>query len=1321
MNRRFVPKKTSILLGLALAAMGSWTGKAGEVFLDFNTDPSLNQLIHVVGHAEWRDSGGATGGATDGYLSITDAREGQSSAILFADLEPGLVVKAFTFEADLRIGGGTAQPADGFSINFVSADDPLIDNLLAGQITGFAGVADEASLPEEGSRTGLGIGFDTWQSAGPTGIHGSIQDVVGISVRVDGQLLAQFPVPLRPGNVYLPNHPPPGQQGDLYVYNEAPFRNLAVEHADYNASMQTGARNDAPGFDPNAQQPQWWWDPEQWELWVARLTWEPFRAELTEDQKVKIFWKGVELTPAGGLQTDFAPRPGRIVFAGRTGGAWEVHHVDNIRLTTIPAENVIVGPATGTPTGFNLTILDSGPAIVDPNTIQVRLNGELVAPTSPITKQDITTTFAYSNPAAPLQPGSTHTLQVTVSDTRGLEVTAERTFTVPAYVTLPPGFAVTDVNTAAPGFRVRIHQVETGQPNTVARAEQQLAGLRGENIWDMSQFTDNGYYIETSTINYNQDAPVQAGFFGDDLNFPGQWETDPNNMAAEILTYLHFPQAGTYTLIFNSDDGFRTYTYTNPREQLNSIIVSQFDDGRGASDTLALVYVSEAGYYPFRTVWFEGAGGANMEWSAITPGGTRALINDTTNPNALRAYRTRTGTPPAAVTFTNPVRGSGNPYHPLTPIQVNIQDGPSAVDQGSIQLQVNGAAVTPTISKAGTTTTAIYTPTTPYPSGATNTVQVNFTAGAQQYTASYTFVASTYASVPVSMALPESAVNRNAPGFLVRTVQSDYPTGSALPNHIYRAETQLAGLLGWPNTADLGMFQADGYYRETQVINYVGSGGAGQFPDALGVPGIPGTAQFEAGGGNYSQEILTVIEFTQPGLYTMNVNSDDGFQTAVGNPRDAIRLVLGQFNDGRGVNGGTSYSFWIPQAGLYPFRTIWFEGGGGDAIEWTSITPAGQRILINDTSTPGHLKAFQYPLTSAGAAYIEDFSPARAGRGNRAAINASVSAILVDGVNPVDPATVTLSVGGTAVQPTVTKTGNRTTVTYQPATAFNPGSQHPVSLTFNGRTVNWTFQVGALPKASFFIEAEDFNYDSGQTRPEASQMPYKGGAYSGLSAVLGVDYQRPHEPSGQFYRLGEQNNVPMSFTGDRDRNELGEIVVNYRVGWIGEGQWYNYTRTIPQGEYNIYAAMSHDGANPNMLRGTLQRVTAGSNTANQTLEQLGSFNAGATGGWDNIALVPMRTEGGDTAAVPLSGQTTLRFTTSSGDIDFLLLVPTQEVEPGDRVAVARDGNNVTITWEGAGTLEQAESITGPWTAVATTGTSYTTAITGAQRFFRLRQ
>ncbi|RME92642.1 MAG: hypothetical protein D6766_09670, partial [Verrucomicrobia bacterium] len=639
------PRLSPRLFVLGLAASGALSVLQAqapvEVNIDFNSDPIAAGDFSFVSTetTPWRAEGGVN---NSGYLAITDARGGQNTHIAFKDYTPGLVVKAFTFECDLRIGGGTERPADGFSLNYVSADDPLITDIEAGTNPSgsrYSGTDTETSLPEEGARTGLGIGFDTWQSATINGV----QDVVGISVRVNGELKFQLPVPLEPGNVF------PGGNSD-----EAPYRNLPVDDANYKKSMQTGALTDedlnydgtVDANDWNTPQPDYFPGDTEWPKWVKNLTWEHFKAEVTETGHVKIWWKDVELTPEGGLETGFSPIPGRIVFAGRTGGAWEAHHVDNIHMTLIPAEALLIGNATATPIGFSVSVVDSGPSVLDPDSIQIELDGNPVTPDT-ISKQDGTTTISWQDPANPMAPGSTHTLTVTVKDTRGVEVSDTREFTVPDYVTLPPEFKV--AGASDPGFDLDLYYLDHNVGNSVARAERQLHGDLGENFaYDDINFVRIDSTVVDTVINFSQDngdfiTPEQNGVFIEangkpDARIPGlNWvelqENDAwrDNLAIRIKTVLHFPKQGIYTLIFNSDDGFRTIAHKNYREQLNSLILSQFDGGRGASDSAVTLYIAEPGYYPVSTVWFEGQGGANLEWSAITmdSNGQRLLINDT--------------------------------------------------------------------------------------------------------------------------------------------------------------------------------------------------------------------------------------------------------------------------------------------------------------------------------------------------------------------------------------------------------------------------------------------------------------------------------------------------------------------------------------------------------------------------------------------------------------------------------------------------------------------------------------------------------------------
>src|SRR5437764_9660627 len=48
---------------------------------------------------------------------------------------------------------------------------------------------------------------------------------------------------------------------------------------------------------------------------------------------LSVDWKGTLIL--SNYQTAYQPSSGRLVFAGRTGGAWEYHHVDNIAISTV--------------------------------------------------------------------------------------------------------------------------------------------------------------------------------------------------------------------------------------------------------------------------------------------------------------------------------------------------------------------------------------------------------------------------------------------------------------------------------------------------------------------------------------------------------------------------------------------------------------------------------------------------------------------------------------------------------------------------------------------------------------------------------------------------------------------------------------------------------------------------------------------------------------------------------------------------------------------------------------------------------------------------
>jgi hypothetical protein len=74
--------------------------------------------------------------------------------------------------------------------------------------------------------------------------------------------------------------------------------------------------------------------------------------------------------------------------------------------------------------------------------------------------------------------------------------------------------------------------------------------------------------------------------------------------------------------------------------------------------------------------------------------------------------------------------------------------------------------------------------------------------------------------------------------------------------------------------------------------------------------------------------------------------------------------VVGGFNDGRGASD-TIMNFNVTQAGVYPMRLIFHQGGGGGNMEFFSIKPDGTKVLVNDIAHGG-LKAFQARTTTGG-------------------------------------------------------------------------------------------------------------------------------------------------------------------------------------------------------------------------------------------------------------------------------------------------------------------------------------------------------------------
>ncbi|HIL71778.1 MAG TPA: hypothetical protein EYG38_18240, partial [Verrucomicrobia bacterium] len=249
---------------------------------------------------------------------------------------------------------------------------------------------------------------------------------------------------------------------------------------------------------------------------------------------------------------------------------------------------------------------------------------------------------------------------------------------------------------------------------TVAGAEQQLAGTfidpaTGELYPNEANLNfTTGWVVNPvnvpGVINWEQDA-LSAGNFTDLNGFqdvfipgiPGNFQST-DGVAAEMLTFLELPK-GLHTLGVNSDDGFRVTSGASAKGPFGTVL-GQFNGTRGSADSLFDIVVREEGIYPIRLLYFEAGGGANLEFFSVVDG-EKILINDSSNANSIKAYREGPNLPfvsgfiPSAAQLTSTV-------------EITLEDDEISVDQGSIQLSIDGENITADVSKSGGTTTINY-------------------------------------------------------------------------------------------------------------------------------------------------------------------------------------------------------------------------------------------------------------------------------------------------------------------------------------------------------------------------------------------------------------------------------------------------------------------------------------------------------------------------------------------------------------------------------------------------------------------------------------
>jgi hypothetical protein len=244
-----------------------------------------------------------------------------------------------------------------------------------------------------------------------------------------------------------------------------------------------------------------------------------------------------------------------------------------------------------------------------------------------------------------------------------------------------------------------------------------------------------------------------------------------------------------------------------------------------------------------------------------------------------------------------------------------------------------------------------------------------------------------------------------------------------------------------------------------------------------------------------------------------------------------------------------------------------------------------------------------------------------------------------------------LSIGGVSTNRSVSLAGLASNAIYTATISVTDAAGTPIV-----RTINFdTFSEGNM-----MFEAEDYDFGTNQwiASPVLSTTPgVNNYYYQSIPAENGIDISG-YTNVGQKYIYRPFDAAGTEVASDYLRQTYvtaqgsDPLVTDYDVGWWDAGAWFNYTRSFAAGNYNVYAR----AASPSTATLTLDKVTAGVGTTNQTTVTLGTMPivGAAWQDWQWSQLV----SGGSAAVVNLSGVTTLKVTSGgNANGNYYMLAP----------------------------------------------------------------
>jgi hypothetical protein len=1018
----------------------------------------------------------------------------------------------------------------------------------------------------------------------------------------------------------------------------------------------------------------------------------------------------------------------------------------------------------------------------------------------------------------PFPSQSNHTALLTFMDTASpaQEFTHPFSWSAEYYATLTEADAAPagSVDTSASGFTARVVQTRDNVvwpgpdlPNNTVRAELQLAGILRDPI--SGNFMPNyalpgpnaGGSYTALAINWNQE--MNTGGTGAEIgNFqttttpsltddpiPGVPGSDPqsatnlDNIAAEIIGYLDLT-AGLHRFGVNSDDGFRVTAGRDASNPAN-VMLGQFVGGRGSADTLFYVLVEQAGVYPVRLIWYEGGGGANLEFFSVNQANPEAALErlPVNFGSGIRSYA-RSSAPQAPAAAVYPLAGAtGVPAN--APIQAVLIPRGAAATPGSVQLTVNGtpANVTTTTGQQGLLVEHI--PADLWPSASANTAVLTYSdSNGTENTVTWSFTVEDYSTLPVipaGFAAAPGTVNTGSSGFTVDMYQMDdgfgvpvARTGFADNNSADAAEHQINRRFINPNTSqpyENIAWWGNPYHTQTVNWNQQAPDNAGDFTAANGfadelIPGLwePGDI---AANNWIVAEAVAYLELKK-GRHRLGVNSDDGFKVTTGaNARDAIALQLGIFNTGRGA-ANTFFDFIVEQDGIYPFRLLYWEGTGGASVEFKSQDPVtSAQTLINDRARAQGVRAYQ-TLSGTAPARISGVSPAPG------AVDVLPTAPITVSFEDLGATPATLVVNGQAVTTQQSTVGNVTTLTYQATEPFMPGSTVNAAVTRGGSTSPWSFEIRNAPTVAITSPANNAVITPAPANVTITATASIVGAnitvvefFDGQGNKLGEDTTEPYQLELTNAQAGRYTVIAHA-TDDRELTGISApvsfqvgvpLAINFQAttsaGYPGylpdfgdvygdrlNGEFYGWAEDItaeardrnnptfaPDERYDTFNHSSRPAANPNanfweiaLPNGRYGVFAVAGEPSN--IDSVYHFQAEGVTVVQGTPTTNVRFYEGWAAVNVTDGRLTLTNGpgASNNKIAFIEIYSLpDEVEQPVLSVSPPVAGSITVTWTGGGTLWRSAAVDTGWESTGDSDGSYSEPTSTGTRFFQVRR